>query len=236
MKIEACMTPRLLAVADCVTAGSRLADIGTDHAYLPAYLVQKGMIPSALAMDLRVGPLQRAQENIRKYHLEDKIETRLSDGLEKLESGEADEVAIAGMGGILIAEILNAAQRLWEQPIRFILQPMTAAEELRKFLEQNDFCIERETLAEEEHKIYQIFCAVRGTMQVNCESDYYISPLLMEQRHPLVGKLLERKIGEFEKMLSGLAKCGRREAAEKKAYITALLAELYEKREECAKW
>lgn len=236
MKIEACMTPRLLALADCVTAGKRLADIGTDHAYLPVYLLQQGVIPSAIAMDINLGPIQRAESNIRKYHFEDKIETRLSNGLQQLQPGEAEEIVIAGMGGILIADILQADRRLWTEPLRFILQPMTAAEELRKFLEANGFCIERETLAAEENKIYQIFCAVRGSMNVEREVDYYISPYLLQHRHPLTGRFIERKIAEFEKMLSGLSRCERKEAREKKTYITALLQELYERKEECAKW
>ncbi len=236
MKIESCMSPRLLAIADCATKGSRLADIGTDHAYISVYLVQKNIISSALAMDINVGPIQRAEANIRKYRLEDKIETRLSNGLENLKPNEADEIVIAGMGGILIAEILNAARRLWDDNIRFIFQPMTAAEELRKFLEINGFYIEKEALAEEENKIYQIICAVRGIMKTKCEVDYYISPYLRRNKIPLTDKLIECKIREFEKMLTGLSKCERAEAREKRDYISLLLKELYMLKEECAQW
>lgn len=236
MKIENCMTPRLLTIADCVQEGSRLADVGTDHAYIPIYLAQKGIIPSAVAMDINVGPIRRAQENIRKYHLENQISTRLSDGLKELCPGEADEIVIAGMGGILICEILDAGRKHWQDSCRFLLQPMTAAEELRKFLENNGFCIEREALAAEEGKIYQIICAVRGNMHMNHEIDYYISPYLRECHVPLTKQLTERRIAEFEKMLDGLSKCERAETKEKYQYVKSLLKELYSVREECETW
>ncbi|MBQ4515162.1 MAG: SAM-dependent methyltransferase, partial [Clostridia bacterium] len=110
MNAEKNMTPRLLAIADCVTKGSTIADIGTDHAYIPIYLMQKGIIKKAYAMDINEGPISRAEDNILKFKMDDKIVTRLSDGLKKLELGEADEIVIAGMGGILISEILDARQ------------------------------------------------------------------------------------------------------------------------------
>lgn len=92
------ISERLRAVAGMVSPGCRLADVGTDHAYIPIYLMQNGVIPQAVAMDINQGPLLRATENIRRYGLTGRIETRLSDGLEKLQAGEADTILIAGMG------------------------------------------------------------------------------------------------------------------------------------------
>ena len=100
------LSKRLQAVADLVTPGSRLADVGTDHGYVPIWLYEQGIIPSAIAMDLREGPLNRAKENIAVHDLSDGITVRLSDGLEKLLSGEADSIVIAGMGGMLVKKIL----------------------------------------------------------------------------------------------------------------------------------
>ena len=104
------LSKRLQAVAGLVTAGSRLADIGTDHAYIPIYLARSGKIPEAVAMDVNRGPLERAEENIRAYELEDRIKTRLSDGFSALEQGEADSAVIAGMGGGLMSRILKEGE------------------------------------------------------------------------------------------------------------------------------
>ena len=98
---------RLSAIADLVTEGNRLVDVGCDHGYLPVYLIQQKKIPSAIAMDVRKGPLSRAQEHIRQYGLEEYIQTRLSDGLEGLKAGEGDTLVIAGMGGPLMERILT---------------------------------------------------------------------------------------------------------------------------------
>lgn len=233
MNAEKNMTPRLLAISACVTPGSRIADIGTDHAYIPIYLLQKEMIPCALAMDINVGPIRRAQENIRRFQMEERIATRLSDGLLELSPGEVDEAIIAGMGGILICEILQARKDLWADDLRFILQPMTASEELRKFLEKNGFCIEKETLAKEEEKIYQILCVRRGEMRMKREADYYINPYLIENKVPWTMELLNRRISEFEKMLPGLSKSSRHDAVQKYRYVQMLLKELYDVRGEC---
>ena len=106
------LSERLQAVADFVTPQSRLADVGTDHAYVPIYLAEKKIISRAIAMDVVDGPLQRARENIAVHRLEAVIETRKSDGLEALKPGEADTVVIAGMGGLLICRILEQGRTL----------------------------------------------------------------------------------------------------------------------------
>ena len=104
------ISERLRTVAGMVSPGCRLADVGTDHAYIPIYLMQNGVIPQAVAMDINQGPLLRATENIRRYGLTGRIETRLSDGLEKLQAGEADTILIAGMGGLLMVRILETGR------------------------------------------------------------------------------------------------------------------------------
>ena len=98
---------RMQAVADLVSDGMRIADIGTDHGFVPIALVSAGRCPYAVAADVRRGPLSHAAENIRKYGLSEVIETRLSDGLEKIKPGEADSIIIAGMGGMLMIRILE---------------------------------------------------------------------------------------------------------------------------------
>ena len=113
------LKPRLQTAADMVRIGSRVADIGTDHAYLPASLILSGKIPSAVAADLRKGPLENAEETVRNNHIEDRVQLRLSDGLKCVSPDEADDIVIAGMGGILISEILTAAE--WVRNPRYKL-------------------------------------------------------------------------------------------------------------------
>lgn len=224
------MTPRLLEICGLVK-GKRIADVGTDHAYIPIYLMQTGVIDSAIAMDINVGPLTRAKENINKFLMQDKISTRLSDGLRELNSGEVDEVVIAGMGGILICDILEAGKRLWDDDIKFILQPMTAAEDLRKYLVQNGFVIEAESIAKEDNKLYQMMRVSRGKTDVLKEVDYYINPILLIDAHPLVNELLDSRIYEFKKILKGLKASGRDELSGKVEYVSALLKEMYDLKE-----
>ena len=133
------LDPRLSLCASFVPAGAKLADIGTDHGYLPIWLAKTGRVLHAVAADLRPGPLERAKENVRKYQVEDIVELRLSDGLQAFLPEEADFIVIAGMGGEVIASILGAAPWLKETGARLVLQPMTRAEELRRFLAEHGF-------------------------------------------------------------------------------------------------
>lgn len=104
------LSPRLKTAADMVRKGVVAADIGTDHAYLPSYLVLSGICPRALACDLRKGPLENAAKALEHWNIADKITLRLSDGLDELSAGEADDIIMAGMGGILIAKLLERTE------------------------------------------------------------------------------------------------------------------------------
>lgn len=150
---------RLLAVAHAVRAGSRVADIGTDHAYLPVYLVKNGICPAAIAADVRRGPLASAERTVVAAGLADRIAIRLGDGLSPILPDEANDIVIAGMGGETIAAILSAAPWVQAPPYRLILQPMTKAEALHAFLMKNGFTIERERLVSEEKRQYILLVA-----------------------------------------------------------------------------
>ena len=150
---------RLSVLADLVRKEKTFADIGTDHAYLPVYLVEKGIINKAIAADLRIGPLDNAKETVFAHNLSDKIELRLSDGLDNFTENEVQEIAVAGMGGLLISEFINRTQWLKNADIHLILQPMTHVEELRKTLFDNGFIIENEVVAKDGDKIYIILSA-----------------------------------------------------------------------------
>lgn len=153
------LKPRLKMAADMVRAGSRVADIGTDHAYLPTALILEGKIPSAIAADLRKGPLENAEATVRSYSIADKVQLRLSDGLKLVMPDEADDIVIAGMGGILITEILTAAPWVKDKAKRLILQPQSHSEDVRKYLSDNGFEIIEETACFEDGKVYICMCA-----------------------------------------------------------------------------
>ena len=150
---------RLLTAIPFVREGKRFADIGTDHAYLPIYLLQDGKISSAVAADINRGPLDKAEENISKYGLSDKIKTVLCDGLKSVGRDEVDDIAIFGMGGELIVKIVDEAHWLKSADKRLILQPMTHPEKLREYLAENGFNIIGEAISFDREKIYQTICA-----------------------------------------------------------------------------
>ena len=149
------LSPRLAACARLVPQGAKLADIGTDHAYLPVWLARRGTITHALACDLREGPLHRAQENIHKYRVQELVETRLSDGLSAVSAQEADTVVIAGMGGDLMVQILSKAPWLKDGKT-LILQCMTSAEGLRRWLLAEGYRVEKENAVRSEGRVYSV--------------------------------------------------------------------------------
>lgn len=156
------LSERLLKIAediDCVC----LADIGTDHGYIPIYSVENGNCKRAIACDINEGPLKAAMENIAEKGLSEKIETRLSNGLEKLKPNEADTIVIAGMGGFLIRDILEAGKDKIGEHTSLLLQPMVAPSELREYLIRNGYNIYKEKLAREGEKFYNILLVKKGT-------------------------------------------------------------------------
>lgn len=150
---------RLAAVAALVRPGSRVADVGTDHAYLPVWLVENGICPSAIASDIGEGPLESARHTVTAAHLTDCISLRLGDGLAQIGADEADDIVIAGMGGETIAAILEAAPFVQDPHLRVILQPMTRGEELRCWLLTHGFTVREEHLIQDKHHLYPVMAA-----------------------------------------------------------------------------
>ncbi len=166
------LRPRLKMVADMVRCGSRIADIGTDHGYLPAWLVKSGKCTGGVAADLRKSPLENAAETLRIYDVEDKISLRLSDGLDSVLCSEYDDVVFAGMGGTLIAEILERAVGLKDKSKRIIAQPNSHSEDVRKYLCENGFEIIEENACVDDRRDYIAFCA-QYTGKVNDKTPLY---------------------------------------------------------------
>ncbi len=200
---------RLKACALMVRKGARVVDIGTDHAYLPIWLVQNNIVKSAIAADINEGPLNIARQNIAKYSLSDKIETRLSNGLEKINKDEVDDIVIAGMGGELISNILSKASWLKDSSKNLILQPMTTSKELRIFLKNENYKIYKEETVTSEKRVYTIINARYTKEQIIVNKLYpYIGkldvPLSMESK-----EYIKREINNIKNQVRGL-KCQSR--------------------------
>ena len=162
-------------MASMVTTGGILADIGTDHAYVPIALVQRQKIKGAIAMDINEGPLARAQEHIRAARLEEYIQTRLSDGAEALLPNEADSILIAGMGGELISQIIENWEFSKDRSKHFILQPMTKSEELMRWLFANGFSVIKRDCCTAANKCYTVILAeYSGEVRTVSESDLFL--------------------------------------------------------------
>lgn len=151
------LSDRLSMVASLVDNCNTIADIGTDHAYLPAYLVTRGICRNALACDIGEGPLKNAEKIIRNAHLKDYIKTRLSDGLDNLSSDDADIFIFAGMGGTLITRIISKHEWIKDEKKTFIFQPMSHSEDLISFLISNGFEIEKENCCFDDKRCYIAF-------------------------------------------------------------------------------
>ena len=188
--------------------GGVFADIGTDHAYLPVFLAEKGRIKRAVAADINRGPIERAEVNIFSSGYSKIISTKQTDGLTGLDGMGITDIAICGMGGELIAKIIDAAEFTKDKSIRLILQPMTKAEVLRGFLISNGFTIVGETLAKED-KVYQIICAeYTGENGTYTDTELYLGRINIEKKHPLLSELASGVIAFFEKKKQGKATAG----------------------------
>ncbi|MTI49430.1 MAG: SAM-dependent methyltransferase [Firmicutes bacterium] len=198
------LTPRLQAIADFIEKGSKIADIGTDHGYIPVYLVKNRICPMAIAADINEGPLNNAVDYIDKNNLSDKIEARLGSGLEILKEAEVDTAIIAGMGGLLIRDILEEDIKITRSIDRFILQPMVASDELRRYLYNNGYRITDEKLAREKDRFYEIMVVEHGKETIDREIYYEVGKKLVEKKDKLLKEFIDKKLYTTEKILKSL--------------------------------
>ncbi len=178
---------RLFCAAEYVRRGGVAADIGTDHAYLPVYLIENGICDKVIACDINRMPLDSAERTVRRYGLEDKIELRLSDGLSGIEKNECTDIIIAGMGAELIADILCKCNWVKDKKINLVLNPMTKPELLRSFLAENGFDLLSETAAESNNKHYTVMNAVySGVKRKLGAADKYFGKLADDESNAAV--------------------------------------------------
>lgn len=207
------LSDRMRAVADLVLPCESMADIGCDHGYVAIELIRSGICKKVIAMDINKGPLERAKKNIREHGMQDVIETRLSDGADALALKEADGIICAGMGGRLIVSILEQSRALVCEMEQLILQPQSELEEVRKYLRENEYSIEKENMILEDGKYYPMMRVLprtgrsKGCAQVSARmhkvQDAY-GPYLLEKSHPVLKKYLLWQRGTFETIMENL--------------------------------
>ncbi len=210
-KIE--LSKRLKLVASFVEPGALVADVGTDHGYVPIWLVQEGVAAGGIAMDVNQGPLERAKAHIAACGLSGRIQVRLGDGLSALSGEEADTVIIAGMGGPLIVRILTEGLETARRMKRLILSPQSEIWSVRAFLERNGFVIEDDAMTEEDGKYYTVICARSaggyigdGTFCVSERKrlEWKYGKCLLERKDPVLKVFLEQERQKYRKVLDRL--------------------------------
>lgn len=202
------ISKRLCTAASFVRDGAVVADIGTDHAYLPIYLALNNRIKSAYASDINEGPIQRAEQNIKKYGLESMIKTRVIGGLDEIEKIAPTDIVICGMGGELIVKILEKSTYIRRKDVRLILQPMTHVKEVREYL-QNGFSTIAENIVLEDGKIYQILCLQYvGDFCPLTDIENELGKINIEKRTDEFMALLNSTIAKNQKIRDGLLSGG----------------------------
>lgn len=187
------LSKRLQAVADLLSEGLRVADVGTDHGYIPIYLVETGKCPSALAMDINEGPILRAKEHIERHGLQDKITVRRSDGVKALKIGECDSVNIAGMGGALAIRIMEDGRDIFKSLQEFVLQPQSELDKVRQYLCKNEYRIVDEDMVLEDGKYYPMMKVVNAQPEEYSNAEFQYGKKLLEKKHPVLKQFLEKE-------------------------------------------
>lgn len=233
-KIE--LTPRLQAVASFVPRGARLADIGTDHGYLPVSLLLEGKIPGAIAADIRKGPLDRARMTAAEYGCTEKVSFRLCDGLKDIKSYEADVITIAGMGGETIAEILSAARWVKEKCLPVILQPMSTQPELRRWLWKNGFEIKSEKIVREGEMLYVVILAQAGKPEPMSWAEEWAGRQSFDMESPMRLIYLDGLLEKLSWALNGLKKSKEGTTSVRYQELDAVREDLEQMKEEWILW
>lgn len=230
------LSPRLGTVAGLVRPGARFADVGTDHAYLPVSLLQRGVIDFAVVSDLREGPLARAMQTARRYGLSERMAFRLGDGLARIAPDEVDTIAIAGMGGDTISGILAAAPWTGLGSYRLLLQPMSALEDLRGWLSEHGYCIQQEHLCLDGGTRYTILSVAPGRMPPLSPAERWAGRQSRGQYDPLRGALLEDLIRRAARALEGIRRSKRPSDQPRREVLEQVYQGLIQMKEEWDIW
>lgn len=201
------LTPRLKKASEMVREGTVVADIGTDHAYLPVYLIKNGLCKFAYACDVGYGPVKSAERTIESCGLQDRVKAIMADGLSGISPENVDDIVICGMGGELIVRILSDADWVRSKKYNFVFQPMSRANELRKYLFESGFFIEREEAVSEGKRTYSIMkVCYTGEKTAFTEADAYIGKLDLSSSDAV--KYIQKQLRHLENEEKGLRICG----------------------------
>ena len=223
------LQPRLQMLADLIPPGSVVADIGTDHGYLPVWLLQEGRIPHAIASDINERPLDHARQTAAEYGTVDRMEFRLCAGLDGFTPGEADTIVIAGMGGETIAAILDAAPWTRAGDVRLLLQPMTKVETLRIWLSDKGYSFTEERLVSDKDFLYPILCVRGGERRTLTAAESFAGILL--EHDPLWGRYLTQQMNKLRIRIDGLRRSGSEAARGEIHRLEELYAALAKRKE-----
>ncbi len=213
---------RLSMVASLVPASNVVADIGTDHAYLLCHLIEKGVTPKGIAADINKGPLENARQTVIDCGISDKVELILSDGLQNVPENSADCIVLAGMGGILISEIIEKALWLQNPAVTIVAQPMTHAEVLRKFFCDNGFVIIKEKTATDGKRYYVSMSAVYIGEKSEVKQSYYYLGELLNNNDETTREYINKMLFALEKKHSAQRSAG----IEDKENLSGLINEI----------
>jgi len=221
------LSKRLKAVADYVDKGARLADIGSDHAYLPTYLVQKNEVEFAVAGEVVKGPFEIAKNHVAQANLKENIQVRLANGLAAIENvDKIDTIVIAGMGGILISEILEAGKGKLSSVKRLILQANNHEDTLRQWLIEHQFVIKAEQILLEAGKFYEIIVAEPTTNEnpVLSANDLLFGPFLSKEKSVIFQQKWQKELNTLNKIIDRLPD----EQTEKREEVLTEIAKIKE--------
>lgn len=232
------LTSRLETIASLVTKGSKVADIGTDHGYIPVHLLKNNIVPFAILADINKGPLDNGKRFVKWNNLLDKVDFRLGSGIDVLHQGEVDEVIIAGMGGILISDILENKKEVAHRLKKLILQPMQAQNKLRMYLLENGYEIIDEVLVREDFRIYEIIVAEYTGKYSEVENEIYfeVGEKLVQKRDPLLKDFVDKKLKSYKDVLDHLENIDSESIEQKKNETRAKIAKLVEIRKTIEEW
>ncbi|MCJ8006853.1 tRNA (adenine(22)-N(1))-methyltransferase TrmK [Lederbergia wuyishanensis] len=208
MNIEK-LSKRLETVTSFIQSGMRIADIGSDHAYLPCYAVKNGIAKSAIAGEVVEGPYQSALQQVRKSELTKKIDVRKGDGLAVISPSEVDCIIIAGMGGALITDILERGKEKLDGVKRLILQPNIGAESIRKWLYDHGWQLVDEKIVEEDGKFYEILVADIGSPSIpykDFKKELLLGPFLLKNKNEAFIKKWQLELKQWKNILKELDK------------------------------
>lgn len=223
---------RIKQIAQMIDKCKTVADIGTDHGYVAEIILEEKKCEYVIATDLNEGPLNNARKYLKLNGLEKKVDFRLGNGLEIIKPGEVDIIVIAGMGGILINNILEDSKNVTDTASKIVLQPMTAADKVRKYLYENNYKIESESLVKEYYHYYQIIKAVHGYEKVEDPIYFEISKFLLKKKDELIGEFIDNKIETNKKIIKNIENINTKEINDKRDIIQNKIKRYMELKEE----